>query len=37
MDQLTAESDNENQLNQVIDQKAEKPVQIFADKPGRIE
>jgi hypothetical protein len=33
MDQLAAEADDENQLDQVVDHQTEKTVQIFANEP----
>jgi len=33
MDQLAAETDDENKLDQIVDHETEETVQIFADKP----
>ncbi len=36
MNQLAAKTDDENELNQIIDHQTEKAVEIFAHEPGRI-
>jgi hypothetical protein len=36
VDQLAAEADDENELDQVVDHEPEKTIQILADEPRRI-
>jgi hypothetical protein len=37
MDQLAAQTDDQNQLNQVVDHQTEEAIEIFTHEPGRVE
>src|SRR5581483_739504 len=37
MNQLAAQTDDQNELNQIVDHQPEKPVEILAHEPGRLE